>query len=367
MPLVFLDKGNKMKIKIRGFITHKQGETYSNCADNYDFAHIKDKNIFRVAISDGVTQSLLPQKWSELLVANYVSEDNLSKDISKIAEEAQKKWLVDFHAYVQKQLASGQINSVIEQQINQGYACATLAGLEFKYSTDKNEWQWSSELLGDSVIIYQQDNEDNDGKFSVKVETSVKQQDNKYEFDNYPNYFIGRDRIYKDGKYQDLRKSNGTPQEKKSQRLTNGTFLLITDALAEYYLNYLKITDMKDPISQIIENDQDSFLNNIEKLRAEGKLKDDDTTIICLEISEVEKDELDSEGDLMHLTELTKKNTENTGTSHEIKKFKFEKDKSKNTSINNKKFEKDKSKNTSKNNKKFGKCCKLNFKTIYSK
>ena len=53
-----------MKINIKGFITSKKSELYSDCADNYDVKTEHNK----FAISDGVSKSFFPKVWSEIML-----------------------------------------------------------------------------------------------------------------------------------------------------------------------------------------------------------------------------------------------------------------------------------------------------------
>ena len=57
-----------MKFNIKGFITSKNQETYSDCADNYAFNIANN----RFAISDGVSISFFSEIWSKILTHRYV-------------------------------------------------------------------------------------------------------------------------------------------------------------------------------------------------------------------------------------------------------------------------------------------------------
>ena len=57
-------------MKIRGFITHKQAETYSDCADYFA---VNSENR-KIAVSDGISQSFSPSEWSRILVESYIEE-----------------------------------------------------------------------------------------------------------------------------------------------------------------------------------------------------------------------------------------------------------------------------------------------------
>ena len=90
------------------------------------------------------------------------------------------------------------------------------------------------------------------------------------EFDNFPDYYasIG---------YQ--HKGNKTEREGE---LTAGTFYLMTDALAEWFLkqgeNALNIV--------AVWNDQQHFERYINERRDQGEINNDDTTILIIELTD---------------------------------------------------------------------------------
>ena len=58
-------------MKLRGFITHKAAEYYSDCADYFRIC----PRTKRVAVSDGVGQSVMPAEWAKLLVDAYLRDE----------------------------------------------------------------------------------------------------------------------------------------------------------------------------------------------------------------------------------------------------------------------------------------------------
>lgn len=55
-------------MKVRGYITHKAAEKFSDCADYFGIC----PQTKRVAVSDGVSQSTMPLEWARILVNAYV-------------------------------------------------------------------------------------------------------------------------------------------------------------------------------------------------------------------------------------------------------------------------------------------------------
>ena len=58
-------------MKLRGFITHKAAEYYSDCADYFRIC----PRTKRVAVSDGVSQTIMPAEWAKILVDSFVEKE----------------------------------------------------------------------------------------------------------------------------------------------------------------------------------------------------------------------------------------------------------------------------------------------------
>ena len=58
-------------MKIRAFITHKKAETYKDCQDRFCI----NPETKSLAVSDGVSQSIFPGIWAEMLVYEYANKN----------------------------------------------------------------------------------------------------------------------------------------------------------------------------------------------------------------------------------------------------------------------------------------------------
>lgn len=69
-------------MKVRAYITHKLEESNADCQDYFRLNSGKKK----IAISDGVSQSIFSAKWAELLVKEYTDTDvdDISESIPKL-------------------------------------------------------------------------------------------------------------------------------------------------------------------------------------------------------------------------------------------------------------------------------------------
>lgn len=239
-------------MKIRGFITHKKAEKYEDCQDY--FAINKEKG--RLAISDGMSQSIFPQWWAEELVRAYV-DDEWMPNQDKL-EDLRKKWLNRVHEFLESQKQDGKPTWMLENCLTEKRgAGATFCGICFE-----NEINWEGYVLGDSCLIEVA----SDNKI-IKLERS-----NEGAFNNNPDYF---DSIV--GGKGDVKKIQGSLEG-------DTNLLLVTDALAEFLYTQKENGNEAEYVHQLLqlEND-DEFCRLIEKWRESKNLHNDDTTLLIVE------------------------------------------------------------------------------------
>jgi hypothetical protein len=238
-----------MQINIKGFITSKKGELYSDCRDNYSV----NTSTHRFAISDGVSKSFFPGIWSELLTANYVNnhEDFVIK--------SQDEWL----SSVTDRVSKPDVKYYTKNAFNRREpGLATFVGLQFS----ETEMSWSAQALGDSFLFFIPKDYKNFDEECVRLSSKLE----PIEFDNFPDYFSSLGNKHK-----------GTTKS-VSDKLTHGTFYLMTDALAEWFI--LNKESSLDKIG-LWENQTD-FENFIEFERENGELGNDDSAILIIELTD---------------------------------------------------------------------------------
>ena len=266
-----------MEIKIKGFITSKKSELYSDCADNYAV----NPDLHKFAISDGVSKSFFPKVWSEILVNKYVNQKDWKDE--ECITESQKEW----QSKIDKIVNQPETKWFTKSQYNRKEpALATFVGLQFFESEQK----WEAYALGDSFLFFiQKDSEGIEIKLSSKPEPTV--------FDNFPDYFtsIG-DKTQK-----------GNPEIKKNNLISEGTFYLMTDALAEWFL------ENTEHAKQTLHNikTQEQYLETIENERKANRLNDDDSAVLIIEVIDDGKKEFSySSTEVTLLSELIKEEAE---------------------------------------------------------
>ena len=248
-----------MRITLKGYITHKEAEKYSDCADNYAYS---EEN-HRFAISDGVTKSFFPKIWSRILVDKFVTQQGTT-DLS--IEDCQSEWLQQ----VTKIATSPDAMWFTQNAFNQKKSgLATLVTLRFDKQT------WYAKALGDSFLFFIPK-----GKTNYKdwVYLSSKYTSSKPEpvvFDSYPDYYSSRE------------EKNGIEKEING-KLEAGRFYLMTDALAEWFIN-----ERGNALKEIESwTNQDVFEQKITDLRNKGLLNNDDSSILIINVEKDGKKEL---------------------------------------------------------------------------
>lgn len=263
-----------MKITIRGYITHKMAEHYSDCADRYA-ANMKSN---RFAIADGVSKSFFPDIWADILVNNFVSAE---KENEFSIEKCQSEWLKQVSEKLQSSDAKWYTKNAF---IKKESGLATFVTLRFESN------KWFANALGDSFLFFVP--KENAG-FDDWIKLSSKP--SPVVFDSFPDYYSSRN------------KAHGN-EVKIEQDLVAGTFYLMTDALSEWVFN-----QKEKAIDEIKEkwDSQNEFERCINELRSLNQLNNDDSAILTIEIEEDEKSELSYEKtDIQYLYGLIKNEKE---------------------------------------------------------
>jgi hypothetical protein len=287
-----------MKISINGFITSKCAEEYIDCADNYAV----NVDNHRFAISDGVSKSFFPKIWSEILVSQFVKQTEI-KD-KEFIDLCQSEWQTNIDEIV----SSTSTKWFTRTQYNRkDPALATFVGLEFF----EKEKTWSASAIGDSFLFFVPHECTNYEKDLVKLSSKPE----PIIFDNFPDYLSSIGDSHK-----------GMPVKENSGKLKDGIFYLMTDALAEWFIN-----DKKNAIDNItLWKNQLDFESSIEQARESGQLTNDDSAILTIEISESVKEDITyTKGNLTDLKTLIseqefKKTAANLIKEEELKKQEIE-------------------------------------------
>lgn len=242
-----------MRIKIRGFITCKSKEFYSDCADNYGY----NPDLHKFSISDGVSKSFFPKIWSEALVKQWVQKEIWDTD--DFILKCQNEW----HHSLEKIVQSSDVKWFTKLNYNRRLpGLATFVGLQL-FPEQKT---WEATAIGDSFLFFVpkiiSDFDKETIILSSKSEPII--------FDNFPDYLSSIGTTHK-----------GMPFKKLvQQELKSGTFFLMTDALSEWFLKEKDNALGKIEVWEY-QKDFEAFVDNA---RAENNLTNDDSAILIIEI-----------------------------------------------------------------------------------
>jgi len=250
-----------MKISIKGYITAKQSELFYDCADRY--AYNKSQNKF--AISDGVSKSFFPKIWADVLVNKWV--DSKEFDEAQFILDCQKDWLKQITKIANKPDAKWFTKNAYNRKES---GLATFVGLRF--FKKKKDWYWKANALGDSFLFFVPKKIKDFSKECIVL--SSKQE--PIVFDNFPDYLSSIGNNHKGEK------------QVEENTLADGTFYLMTDALAEWFLN-----EKNNAISKIdVWQNQKDFERFVEEERHNEKLGNDDSAILTIKVEKNKKDKL---------------------------------------------------------------------------
>lgn len=241
-------------MKLRGFITHKAAEYYSDCADYFRICPCTK----RVAVSDGVSQSIMPAEWAKILVDSFV-EKEWTPGESTVS--LKNKWFTIASKFALEQRKKGENPWLLENcLVNKDGAAATFCGVTFS-----DECKWTASILGDSALV-----EINNENQLVRICSSK-----EGAFDNRPDFF---DSFSEDK--GEIRQFDGT--------LNNGSkILIVSDPFSELFQKVKGTPDEKSVINILLSvTDITSFNATVDTLRTDYQMHNDDSTLVIIEPDE---------------------------------------------------------------------------------
>lgn len=241
---------------IQAYIHHKKAEKYSDCQDYFGI----DTQNNRIAISDGMSQSIFPQWWSKILVDYYLGNGQIPHAPQDILP-LQKKWQQMLHDEISNREEEAKINpkrnpwrlkNLLAEKSGAG---ATLCGL----TIGKNILR--CDCIGDSCLIAI--NHD----YTLNFYTSQ-----VGEFGNHPDYLDS----FKSGR--------GRPISKEV-KLDIKALLLASDPIAELFLIHENdSTFIKSRLEELVAlSGHSSYVDLVEKWRNNFDMHNDDSTLVLIQ------------------------------------------------------------------------------------
>jgi len=238
-------------MKIRSFITHKLAEEYQDCQDRYSI-NVEKKT---VAVSDGMSQSIFPHYWAELLVESFVNKIDWVPNTAA-TNELSSEWRKRVNERIEEMRKLGKQTWRVENNLAEGKsACATFLGIRF----DRN--LWSGDVLGDSCLLTIDSNNRITNIFTSQEGT----------FDNYPDYFDSNPKL----------KGKGKPKEITGSLNEGEKLLLVSDPFTGYLAKKKNEENHSGLIEELLRlEDHEQFCTLVNKWREQGMHNDDSTLVI---------------------------------------------------------------------------------------
>lgn len=241
-----------MKITYSAFILPHVGDKYRQCADRFGCGETKQC----FAIADGVGNSLLPEVWASLLCKDYTEHPDIFYEDSHLVRmdsliEEWEKQRTKYEANL-----TDDTRFIYEMGLRKAdYAASTFVGLKL------NSNGWICEAIGDSYLFVLDKQCD--------IIKKVASMDGR-AFDTFPEYFASR-------KGED----NGKVVKVTGSYENVACFALMTDALSDWFISTESSSSKAKMLSIRSHLEFEQFVN---QERNAGRMKDDDTTLVILNI-----------------------------------------------------------------------------------
>lgn len=236
----------------RAFMLPKGAESAADCQDRYSF-HIENG---AAAVSDGMSQSLFPKYWAEILAEKYTSKKDWFPSRENVQQLA-PLWREKVDDRLAELRSQGIGTWRAENMLADGWSAgATLVGLRL------SERRWRCDVLGDSCLVVVHKGRIQD--ICSSMDTSC--------FDNYPDYFDS----------DSAKPGKGEVNTIEGERKKGMKFLLVSDPLAAYLSSVRNSAQERTRINELLcVESSEGFERLVESWRKEG-MHDDDTTLMVV-------------------------------------------------------------------------------------
>lgn len=241
-------------MRARAFITQKEAESVADCQDRFSINPATGS----VAVSDGMSQSLFPKFWAEILADRYTAE----RDWFPTRENVQALapfWTEKVRKRLEEWRALGREPWRSENMLATGASAgATLVGLRLEEGG-----KWTCNVLGDSCLV------ELEGDHVKEIYYSMD------HFDNYPDYFDSNPDKPGKGEVRTVTGEWNLPEEPRK------TLLLVTDALGAFLASIKGKPEESLRIRELLGvESSDEFKILVQYWRKDGMHNDDTTMVV---------------------------------------------------------------------------------------
>jgi len=247
-----------MSFSIQKFWLQKAG----NSPEEYEDAFAYEVSVGRFAIADGATESSFAKSWAQKLVEKFVSDSPL---VSPLSACRLKSWLSQPQRQWYEAIDWDRLPWYAEEKSRAG-AFSSLLGLEFAEGHDVKKY-WHALAVGDSCLFHVR------GDVLLRAFPIARSK----EFGSTPfllssnpksNRRVWDEVQYIEGSYE-----------------SEDTFFLATDALAHWCLAQCEVGET--PWNKLLDiHEADEFEAFVVQLRSDGEMRNDDSTLLIIQIHE---------------------------------------------------------------------------------
>ena len=123
-------------MKIRGFITHKLSESFSDCQDRFRV----NPDTKSIALSDGMSQSFLQAIWADLLCKEFTDSETWVPSDDDALRNIREEWTRKCSEHLQDQEKAGNPHSYLIRNAIRNNASAGATFLGVRLGTNKLEY-----------------------------------------------------------------------------------------------------------------------------------------------------------------------------------------------------------------------------------
>ncbi|OAI51392.1 hypothetical protein AYO44_00870 [Planctomycetaceae bacterium SCGC AG-212-F19] len=243
-------------IKWRAFALPKRGHK----AEEYEDAYAGDARVGRFAVADGASESSFANRWARLLVDAFVQAEKEGEGEWHWLERPQQRWAAEVDGQ--------QLAWYAEEKRDMG-AHATLLGVTLRPAERGPGGKWKAVAVGDSCLFQVR----GDALLHAFPLTS------SASFGNQPALLCSRPR---GGKVVLPR-----PKVEWGEWKPGDQFFLLTDAIAQWFLrrHEARLKPWVSLAKRLREAKPDAALGAlVEKLRDEDAMRNDDVTIVTIDL-----------------------------------------------------------------------------------
>lgn len=225
--------------------------------------------VLRFAVSDGATEGMLSGKWAEILVKAFCRTQSDSSDVREVLERSHTTWSRwKTHYLADRQRRKRPVQWFEEPGMKRG-AFATLLGMSLVSANGEGARLWQAIAVGDSCLFQVRE-----GKLINSFPLSSSK-----AFNNSPLLLASNP-----GLNQQLGASLVTA---RGDWEVHDTFLLMTDALAKWFLEEHEGSATPWVICKEFgtQGAAMKFDGWVHALRTESRLRNDDVTLLRIDVA----------------------------------------------------------------------------------